>query len=197
MKVRPSVCESVQDVMKRVSHADLLFHYLGINYLPMLINSPFRVDKHPSFFIYSPDGTRVLYKDYATGDRGDIYSRLAKKYNLTFSQLIRKIASDEYFAKSDCEISTTQSQGNKLSIKIPRELRVKVREWKDYDIAYWESYGISLQWLKYAEVYPISHRIVYKGGERYVFHAAKLAYVFVERKEDNVSLKSLDRKSVV
>jgi hypothetical protein len=51
------------------------------------------------------------------------------------------------------------------------------------------SYGISLDWLKYAEVYPISHKIIYKEGQRYVIHAAKYAYVFVERKEGNVSLK--------
>ena len=91
MKVRPSVCESVQDVMKRVSHADLLFHYLGINSLPMLINSPFRVDKHPSFFIYSPDGTRVLYKDYATGDNGDIYSLLKNVKHKTGNQEVKLV----------------------------------------------------------------------------------------------------------
>lgn len=43
--------------------------------------------------------------------------------------------------------------------------------------------------MKYAEVYPISHKIIYKDGCRYVFPAAKYAYVFVERKENNVSLK--------
>jgi hypothetical protein len=176
--------------MKRVSHADLLSHYLDIDSLPVLISSPLRADKHPSFFIYSPDGTRVLYKDYATGDKGDIYSLLAQKYNLTFSQLMREIAANKQLVKSDSELQTAKCQCKRFSIKTPRELRVKVREWKDYDIAYWESYGISLQWLKYAEVYPISHRIVYKGDERYVFHAAKLAYVFVERKEDKVSLKT-------
>ena len=64
-----------------------------------------------------------------------------------------------------------------------------MREWQEHDIAYWESYGISLPWLKYAEVYPISHKIVYKDNERYVFPAAKYAYCFVERKEDKVTLK--------
>ncbi len=188
MKVNKSECESVQDVMERVSHAELLSHYFGIDTLPVLINSPLRSDAHPSFFIYSPDGTKVLYRDYATGDKGDIYSLLKSRYGLTFSQLIRKIAAEKKFIKSEVQLVTSQSK-SKPFVKTPRILRVKTREWQDYDIAYWEQFGISLQWLKYAEVYPISHKIIYKGDQRFVFHAAKYAYVFVERKENLVSLK--------
>ena len=191
MKARSSDNESVAEVMERVSHADLLSHYLGINSLPVLVNSPLRKDNHPSFFIYSPDGSKVLYRDYATGDKGDIYSLLEHRDNLTFSQLIRKIASEKKFFRktSSAPFQVTPSQGKHFAPRVPRELKVCVREWKDYDIVWWNQWGISLQWLKYAEVYPISHKIVYKGGERYVFHAAKYAYVFVERKQDNISLK--------
>ena len=191
MKANKSDSESVQDVMNRVSHADLLSYYLGINSLPVLINSPLRSDTHPSFFIYSPDGSKVLYKDYATGDRGDIYSLLKNKENLSFSQLIRKIAADKKLLKKSSEgsFTVTPASGKKFAPRVPRDLKVKVRDWQPYDIEWWKQWGISLKWLKYAEVYPISHKIVYKGGERYVIHAAKYAYVFVERKEDNISLK--------
>ena len=188
MKAKPSDCESVAEIMKRVSHADLLSHYLGINSLPVLINSPLRKDSHPSFFIYSPDGEKVLYRDYATGDRGDIYSLLKTKDNISFSQLMHRIASEKAFLKKDGTFTNTSSQGRHFT-KTPRELRVRIRDWQPHDVAYWESFGISLQWLKYAEVYPISHKIIYKGGQRYVFHAAKYAYVFVERKENLISLK--------
>lgn len=188
MKANKSECESVAEIMERVSHADLLSHYLGINSLPVLINSPLRDDVHPSFFIYSPDGEKVFYKDYATGDKGDIYSLLEKKDSITFSQLLRKIASEKVFQSKKETIVNTPSKGKPFK-KTTSDLKVKVREWQQHDIDYWESYGISLKWLKYAEVYPISHKIVYKDGQRYVFHAPKYAYVFVERKEGNVSLK--------
>ena len=166
----------------------MLSHYLGINSLPVLINSPLRADAHPSFFIYSPDGDKVLYKDYATGDCGDIYSLLQRRDNITFSQLLRRIASEESFYKKEGTITTSPSKSKPFT-KTTRELKVKTRDWQQHDIDYWKSYGISLEWLKYAEVYPISHKIIYKNGQRYVFHAAKYAYVFVERKENNVSLK--------
>jgi hypothetical protein len=188
MKVNKSECESVAEIMQRVSHADLLAHYVGITSLPVCINSPLRKDSLPSFFIYSPDGEKVLYMDYATGDRGDIYSLLINRDNITFSQLLRRIASEKAFQKKEGAFTNTPSQGKKFT-KTTRELKVKIRCWLPHDIAYWEQYGISLKWLQYAEVYPISHKIIYKNGERYVFHAAKYAYVFVERKENLVSLK--------
>ena len=191
MKANRSEQESVSDVMKRVSHADLLLHYMGIDSLPVLINSPFRKDKHPSFFIYSPDGTKVLFKDYATGDNGDIYSLLTRQKGVTFANFIREVSSEKAFYKRDIKnnIITAPCGDKKFFKHTTVDIRVKVREWKDYDIAYWESYGISLKWLKYAEVHPISHKIIYKDGHRYVFPAAKYAYVFVERKENTVSLK--------
>lgn len=191
MKARKSDCNTVNDVMKRISHADLLSHYLGINTLPVLINSPLRNDDiHPSFFIYSPDGTKVLYKDFATGDRGDIYSLLSHRHNLTFAQLIRKIASEDAFISST---SITFEPSTRKDLKqferTTSDLRVKTRGWEPYDIEYWETFGITMKWLKYADVYPVSHIILYKNDRKYVFHAAKLSYAFVERKENNISLK--------
>lgn len=186
MKANKSECESVKEVMGRISHADLLSHYLGIDSLPVLINSPLRNDRHPSFFIYSPDGTRVLYRDYATGEKGDIYNLLQRRSGKSFSELIRDIAANKMLYSTTFD--NHESKGKKFT-KTTVDLKVKIREWQDYDIEYWESYGISLKWLKYAEVYPISHKIVYKNGNRYVFHAARLAYAFVERKEGTVSIK--------
>ena len=75
------------------------------------------------------------------------------------------------------------------------KIEVKVRPWEKYDYEYWASYGIEKQWLKYAEVYPISHKIIYKKDEKsgksskYIFPADKYAYCFVERKEGNLQIK--------
>lgn len=187
MKANPSVCESVKSIKERISHADLLSHYFGIDSLPVLIKSPLRADEHPSFYIFSPDGNKVLFRDYASGEKGDIYTLLQRQKGMSFSQVMHSIASEGAFLNSTNSLST--SSGRRKCSRSNVDIKVKVREWKDYDIDYWKAYGISLQWLQYADVYPISHKIIYKDGQRYVFHAAKLAYVFVERKEGNVSLK--------
>ena len=185
MKAKPSESESVKEVMQRVSPMALLHRYLGIESLPALVCSPLRADKHPSFFIYSPDGRRVFYKDYATGDRGDIFDLLKIKLSLSFAELIHQIASDSHL--NTISIESTARRTTKT--RTPVDIKVKVREWKQEDDDYWMSYGIPRKWLQYAEVYPISHKIIYKDNQRYTFHAAKYAYAFVERKEGNVSIK--------
>lgn len=189
MKANPS--ESVKEIMDRVSQGDILAHYFDITSLPVLINSPLRKDNHPSFSIYSPDGEKVKYIDFATGEHGDIYSLMQKYFNLSFSETMRMIAKEKSLRKHSVksEFFATPAIGKKFSTRTPSDIKVKVREWEQYDIDYWQSYGISLSWLKYAEVYPISHKIVYKNDERYVFPAAKYAYCFVERKEERVTLK--------
>ena len=68
-------------------------------------------------------------------------------------------------------------------------MECKVREWRKHDIEYWESYGISLEWLKYANVHPISHKIIIKKGQRYVFGADKYAYAYAEFKDGKTTLK--------
>jgi hypothetical protein len=68
-------------------------------------------------------------------------------------------------------------------------LECKTREWKQHDIEYWNSFGISLDWLKYADVYPISHKIIIKEGKRMVFVADKYAYAYVEFKDGKTTLK--------
>ena len=86
-------------------------------------------------------------------------------------------------------IKTIKTNSKSIYIKSNSEFLCKIRDWKDYDIEYWESYGVTLQWLKWAEVYPISHIIVDKDNHRYTFKAEKLAYTFVERKEGKITHK--------
>ncbi|MCK5741390.1 MAG: hypothetical protein KAH48_04170 [Chlorobi bacterium] len=45
------------------------------------VSSPFREDKHPSFVVYENTG---IWKDFATGDTGDIFNFVEKKLNLNF-----------------------------------------------------------------------------------------------------------------
>ena len=49
-----------------------------------------------------------------------------------------------------------------------------------------------MKWLKYADVYPISHKIVIKDNKSYAFGADKYAYAYVEFKEGKVTLKKFE-----
>jgi hypothetical protein len=153
------------------------------------MRSPLRQDKRPSFGLYSLDGNRIYFTDLATRERGGVYDLLSRMWHCSFSEVLLRIQKD-FLGKEKASI-TLLDIPKKIEINTHSKVNidVKVREWRQYDLDYWASYGISLDWLKYAEVYPISHKIITKNGVKNVFGADKLAYVFVERKEKKITLK--------
>lgn len=178
---------SLEDVVNNITEAEIANKYLGISEIPCVINSPLRRDNNPSFGLYSPDGIKVKYLDFATRESGDIFDLLCKMWNKDFNSVLNDIYRDSPQKNSICVTSNTYKKSIVHSNKI--DLKCKTREWRDYDIKYWESYGISLEWLKYANVYPISHKIIIKDDKRYIFGADKYAYAYVEFKEGKTTLK--------
>lgn len=180
---------SLAELKEKVSDADLVSYYLGIRKIPCIINSPLRKDNNPSFGLYSRDSKKINWVDFATKDKGSVYDLLCKMWHCSFREMLDRIAKDlDKFNESTsvnayvpCEVESTENNST--------DLQVKVREWRDYDIKYWESYGVSLEWLNYAEVYPISHIIWIKGNNRYVMSAYKYAYAYVEHKEGRDTIK--------
>lgn len=181
---------NIDDILGKVTEADILSYYVGITEVPCIINSPLRVDRRPSFGLYSSDGKRIYYTDLSTKDRGGIFDLLGKKWNCSYMEVLERINKDIPKFHSSTTIHTyTPCNIKSVNTYNNTNLQCKVRAWRDYDIEYWASYGISLEWLKYAEVYPISHKIVIKDNQRYTFAADKYAYAYVEHKEDKITLK--------
>lgn len=182
---------SLDDIISKVTEADILSYYLGIIEIPCIINSPIRQDKRPSFGLYSPDGKKIYYTDLSTRDRGGLFDLLSQMWNCSFKEVLIRVNNDiSRFTKSTNINSYTPYTVKSINnYSKSTELQCKVRDWRGYDIEYWSSYGITLEWLKYAEVYPISHKIIIKDGHRYVFGADKYAYAYVEHKEGKVTLK--------
>lgn len=180
---------TLEDILEKTSEADILNYYLGINRVPILINSPLRQDKKPSMGIFSPDGEKIYYIDFSTKEKGSIYTLLSKLWCTTFGQTLEKIYNDVCGYSSSIPIRVSSKVQSLGFSKSNSDLKCKVREWKEHDIEYWESYGIGLKWLKYAEVYPISHTIIIKDGKEYVFGADKYAYAYVEHKEGKTTIK--------
>ena len=181
---------TLDDVLRVASEAQIVSYYLGILKVPCIINSPLRQDKHPSFGLYSPNGTEINYIDFSTRDSGTIFTLLKNMWNLDYPEVFKRICQD--FSKFNSKATVIKSskcnvtsQGSSSNI----DMKCKVREWKDYDLEYWASYGITLPWLKYANVYPISHKIIVKDGKEFVFGADKYAYAYIEFKEGKTTLK--------
>lgn len=171
-----------ESILKNFSELDILAHYFNINSLPILINSPIREDKKASFSIYSPDGIKVVFHDFATGESGNVFALLSKVWNINYYDTLLKI---------DNEMNRTINKMNVKHItkttfvKSKTNVNVKIRRYEQHDLDFWAQFGISKEWLKFGEIYPISH-IFFNDA---FMNAEKYAYVYVERKDNNVSLK--------
>jgi hypothetical protein len=180
---------SIEDILSITTEADIASYYLGVSKIPCVICSPLRQDKHPSFGIYSPNGTEVNYIDFSTNEGGRIFTLLAIMWNIPIEDVYLRIYNEFHHSCTPSNVQVTASKTTIKKIGSNNRLQCKVREWKNHDIAYWNSYGISIEWLKYAEVYPISHKIVTTDTQQYIFGADKYAYAYVEHKEGTVTLK--------
>lgn len=182
---------TLKDILERVSEADILAFYLNITTVPCVVCSPLREDKNPSFGFYSLDGKKIYYKDLSTGDKGGLFDLLTKLWLCDYPKAIERVYNDmcKFSATTTVKKQGLTSVTTSNTYSKNMDLQCKVREWREHDIEYWNKYGISIKWLKYADVYPISHKIVIKDDKKYVLSADKYAYAYVERKEGNVTLK--------
>lgn len=178
-------------ILDSVGEFNILSHYLGISKIPCIIKSPLRVDNNPSFSLYSKDGIRIYYHDFATRDRGGTIQLLMKLWNVDYATVLQMLTKD--LSKIPLQKSNIQIlKDHKANIKSYNHnilLECKVRSWKAHDLEYWEEYGITKEWLIFSETFPISHIILTKEGNRYTIPSDKYAYAYVERKDSIISLK--------
>ena len=140
---------TLNDILSKVSEADILYHYFIVSNIPCVISSPLRVDKDPSFGIYTLDGNKIYWKDLSKNISGGLWDMLGEYWGVNYKEVLNKVWKDlpnitTTYAKSS-KMGKPQSISNYTE---ETDLQCKVREWKHYDIEYWESYGISLNWLK-------------------------------------------------
>lgn len=179
---------TIKELKSKVPDSSLAQYYLGVPRIPIVINSPLRVDKNPSFGLYSV-GNNVYYKDFSTGEKGSVYTLLSLLWNCSLQKVVERIEKDSPNIPI-ADIVTANSPATHHSYKSCIDnIECVVRDWNNDDIEYWKSYGISKKTLEYADVYPISHKIVTIGKDRIYYKADKYAYAFVERKEGKITLK--------
>lgn len=180
---------SKKDVLNRVSESQILAHYFSVYKVPCLINSPLRTDENASFGFYSPNGIDINFQDFGTQEKGSIFTLLHKLWGIDYHDVYKRILED---VTTNSNVIINLPKCKIMSHAIHRQnslLDVTVRQWKQHDLEWWGQYGITQQWLDYAEVYPISYIHITKQGIRNSFLADKYAYVYIERKEGKITKK--------
>lgn len=186
---------SSEDIFSKCTEADIAGTYFGVSRIPCKMSSPLREDKHPSFGFYVTGTGHIGYKDYATGETGNIISLLQQYWDCSYTDVLCRLY-DDMIGDTGVEIVENRPPIERHSAKITydkSDIQVHIREWKQYDLDYWGSYGISKTWLEYAKVYPISHTIITKTEDdtqiTYSIPVDKYSYVYIEKKDDIVQFK--------
>lgn len=185
----------LREIKDGISELDILsFYFPEVKEIPCFIHSPFRVDTHSSFGIYSEDGITIRFKDLTLGIYGSIYDMIKMKFDCSFKEALEIINKDKYLIKKGEIVYNTykQNECNNHSISKPKavkDIKVKQRSWKSYDYEFWESFGISKKALAFGDIIPISHAFICKESGTTKIICDKHAYAFVENKDNKVSLK--------
>ena len=158
---------TVANIYSRLDDRQLLDYYFPTYKLNSAISSPFRRDRKPSFSFYVNGDGRIGYKDFSTGESGDVLNLIQKLKGLTFRQTLETINRD-FNLKFTFDIEGIKSTGiaitNEvkalmyLGIEKPKETKIEVsiRDWNGaVDKQYWSKYGITGRTLQSYNVFPL------------------------------------------
>ncbi|MDR0912128.1 MAG: toprim domain-containing protein [Methanobrevibacter sp.] len=191
--IKGNLTLNYNDLLKKVSELEIIYYYLNINKFPILINSPFRDDKNPSFRI-SFYNNKIVYKDFGTNEIGSLIDLLKKHFNITYDKLLQKINKDIDNIKNTNVIVTISDSFNCNTLsKNIKNSDIKIdcikRNWEKHDNEYWKNYNIDLKLLNKCNVFPISFYTIKKNNNKYFYKANKYAYAFYEYKDNIKSVK--------
>lgn len=175
-----------------ISDEDIIRRYLGVTELPCSISSPLREDDYrPSFSMREKDGV-VFWKDFGTGESGTAVALMAKLWNVSYSEALLQLKLDT--ENRSPRFKLTRKYNGKVHALKDSTMKVRVRDWKPWDCEFWNNYGISQEFCKWCNVYPVSHAFFsHKNSDGTTSTVTvpmdKYAYAFFEWKDDKESIK--------
>jgi len=184
-------------LLKHVLDIEIYLHYSKQNVVikkPML--SPLRTELTPSFGYFMGESGEICFNDFKLG-KGDCIKFVQIMFDLNYFEALSKIVidfklTDKFYYKN------LKSNHNKPITKIDYSFRESIikknhniklgkkkRDWKLYDLVYWQQYGINLDILNKYKVEPIEYIFI---NDKPIL-ADKYTYCFTEFKDGNKTYK--------
>ena len=174
-----------------LSDKDIIGRYLGIYEFPCVLSSPLRSDdERPSFSMFEgQDG--IFWKDFGTGEKGNAVKLMAKLWGVTYCEALLKIKLDT--ESRIPRVSLIRKYNGKIHLTSASSIKVRTRDWKEWDTEFWKSFGISRKMCEWCNVHPISHAFFTKeiDGKKHTITVPmdKFAYAYFEWKDGKQSIK--------
>jgi len=144
---------TLEKILNIVDEYHIYSYYIGN---PVKVNgpisSPFRKDNNPSWSLFRSKRNEIMYKDFATGETGNVAKFVQKMFDLSYHKALEKIWDDL--------ILTKKVKQRKPRIEIePKDpskiIGIKRKNFTKTDDEFWGKYGLSRDVLKRYNVYPI------------------------------------------
>lgn len=140
-------------IESKISQETLISNYYGVPIKKGLFCAKHRTDSHPTCCYYKRNG-RIYIKDFGSDYHGDWIYVVKQKFNCNYYDALAIAANDfdiqkiPHLNKNKVKISNESLSENQQSI-----IRVEIRDFQQYELDWWNKFGISLQTLKKFRVF--------------------------------------------
>lgn len=174
---------TLDSILDYKTELEILNYYLDVGSLPITILSPLRDDRSPSFRIDYNENGNIRYYDFGSKDKGGIFDLIMNIFNLSFSESLQKIYSDMIIGQELNKIERKVSIKSESHSRVINKLKVKVRPFRAHDLEFWGNGGITEEWLKFGDIYAISHLFIVKDDNEMIIPCERYAYAYIEFKD--------------
>jgi hypothetical protein len=169
-----------EQLLRKVSQEGIFRFYLGLTPAKGLFYSPFRKDNNPSCGFFWNNKGMLILKDLATGEWYDCFNVVQKAHGIKhFNDVLNRINQDIDLINKLPAYTADDLKGNyRMEKKNQSKIKVEIRDFRDYDLIYWNKFGITEATLKRYGVYPVlrsylNDKLIYtetQGDPCYAYH---------------------------
>lgn len=154
-------------VLKRVSDAQIFWHYYGEFDLGKVYSSIFRKDRKPSVGFFIGKSGEIVYNDFSTGENLNCFAFVAKLFNVSYGDAIRRVAAD--FGLIDGRSATVDFSRLRAADSLDREakretiIQITPGKWNESNLLFWREFEITKDELVANDVYPVKSLFINKA----------------------------------
>lgn len=149
-----------QLLLSRHSEEYYMSAYLGVPITKDLFCSTLRVDHRPTCSFFRTRNGVLKMKDFQTGFLGDFIDVVMFKRKVSYYEAIKIIANDfdiipdkKLEKTTDVITNFAEDKTTVVEKNSPAKIQITIGEWSDRDLNWWKQFGITLDTLKYFNVF--------------------------------------------
>ncbi len=149
------------NILSKLSEYQIFSYYLGSDFKSgVVMNSPLRQDDKPSFSIFTDRRGTLRYKDFGTGETGDVFTFIQQLFRIDFFSSLVRINEDFKLDLMYNKMNVVHKPFDgfvtaikELKFDAKKSINVKTQPLTYTDKHYWGQYGITEKMLKYYNVF--------------------------------------------